>query len=168
MTTSPQRQQGLPLLALRVGERRVPLMWYRVFGAGSEMPAPAAILDFLAGRSASVSGEFATDASGWYRADLLVDGASLQLERYLAEEQGIRAELNSWAAWLETHENAPEHVRLMERMIQTAQLFTLHGGEEVEQICLGLCRFLAGATVGVYQIDGRGFFTLDGSLLVAE
>src|SRR5215469_16492319 len=97
-------------------------VWYRVFGTSSEMPASATILDFLADRSVSVSGEFATDASGWYQADLLVDGAALQLERYLAEEEGIRADLNSWAAWLETRENAPEHVRLMERMIQTDQL----------------------------------------------
>jgi hypothetical protein len=90
------------------------------------------------------------------------------LERYLAEEEGIRAELNSWAAWLETHENAPEHTHLMERMIQTAQLLTLHGGEGPEQICIDLCRFLAGATAGVYQIDERGFFAADGTLLVVE
>jgi hypothetical protein len=143
-------------------------VWYRVFGAGSEMPAPAAILDFLAGRNASVAGDFATDATGWYRADLLVAGAALQLERYLAEEEGIRAELNSWAAWLETHENAPEHVRLMERTIQTAQLFTLHCGEGSDQVCIDLCRFFADVTAGVYQIDERGFFAADGSLLVAE
>jgi hypothetical protein len=131
------------------------------------MPAPAAILTFLTSRFASVSGEFATDASGWYQAELLVDGVRLQLERYLAEEEGIRAELNSWAAWLETREDAPEHVRLMERMIQTVQLFTLHG-EGAEQVCIDLCRFLAGATAGVYQIDGRGFFAADGALLVSE
>ena len=143
-------------------------VWYRVFGASSEMPTSAAILDFLAGRGVSVSGEFATDASGWYQADLLVNGVPLQLERYLAEEEGIRAELNSWAAWLETRENAPEHAHLMERMIQTAQLFTLHGGEGSEQICIDICRFLAGATAGVYQIDERGFFAADSNLLVAE
>ncbi|HEY7425402.1 MAG TPA: hypothetical protein VH682_14320 [Gemmataceae bacterium] len=146
-------------------------VWYRVFGASSEMPASAAILDFLAGRSASVSGAFATDTSGWYQADLLVDGAALQLERYLAEEEGIRAELNSWAAWLETREDALEHVLLMERMIQTAQLFTLRSSQEstrIEQVGIALCRFLAVATAGVYQIDERGLFAADGTLLVAE
>jgi len=145
--------------------------WYRIFGGSSDMPAPAAIREFLTGRYASVSGEFASDASGWYRADLLVDGLTLQLERYLADEPGIRAELNSWAAWLETRESAPEHVRLMERMIQTAQLFTLHGNEEsarAESACVALCRFLAETTAGVYQIDDRGLFTADGRLLVAE
>jgi hypothetical protein len=97
----------------------------------------------------------------------VVDGVSLQLERYIAGEDGLRAELNSWAAWLETQESAPEHVALMERMIQTAQLFTLHANAEsaaAEQ----LCRFLAGSTAGIYQIDGRGLFAANGSLLVPE
>jgi len=142
-------------------------VWYRVFGTSSAMPAPAAILDYLAGSGASVCGDFATDASGWYRADLVVDGVALQLERYLAEEEGIRAELNSWAAWLETRENASEHVPLMERMIQTEQLVTLGIREESAQ-AEGLCRFLAEITSGVYQIDERGFFAVDGRLLVAE
>ena len=96
-----------------------------------------------------------------------MDGAALQLERFLAEEEGIRAELNSWAAWLETRENAPEHVRLMERMIQTKQLFTLQSIEESAQ-AERLCRFLAEITLGVYQIDVRGFFAADGVLLVPE
>ena len=146
-------------------------MWYRIFGSNSEMPACANILAFLDGRYPSVSGDFAADASGWYRADLLVDGASLQLERYLAEEPSIRAELNGWAAWLETRANSPEHLRLMERMIQTFQLFTLQSTEEsarAESACVELCRFLTATTAGVYQIDERGFFDAEGRLLVAE
>ncbi|HTU21029.1 MAG TPA: hypothetical protein VMG10_23455 [Gemmataceae bacterium] len=145
--------------------------WYRIFAASSAMPMPEAIREFLANRYPSVSASFAADDSGWYQADLLVDGISLQLERYLADEPGIRAELNSWAAWLETREDAPEHVRLMERMIQTAQLFTLQSKEEsahAESVCLALCRFLAETTAGVYQIDERGFFAADGRLLVGE
>jgi hypothetical protein len=146
-------------------------MWYRVFAASTEMPAPEALVAFLVSRYVSVSSDFAADDSGWYRADFLVEGMSLQVERYVADEPEIRAELNSWAAWLETRENAPEHVPLMERMIQTAQLFTLHSGddsERAETVCVELCRFLAAATAGVYQIDERGFFAADGSLLVAE
>ncbi len=145
--------------------------WYRIFGGSSAMPAPAAILEFLTFRNASVSGDFAADACGWYRADLVVESAALQLERYLADEAGIRAELNSWAAWLETRTDAAEHVHLMERMIQTAQLFTLRSDEDsprAEDVCVELCRFLAEATAGVYQIDERGFFAVDGRLLIAE
>lgn len=146
-------------------------MWYRIFGGSSDMPSPAAIQEFLNCRYASVAAAFAEDDTGWYQADLAVDGFSLRLERYLADEPGIRAELNSWAAWLETRENAPEHIRLMERMIQTTQLFTLQSEEDsarAESVCVALCRFVAERTAGVYQIDGSGFFAVDGSLLVAE
>lgn len=142
-------------------------VWNRVFGSDPEMPAPAAILDHLTGLFASVRGEFAAEATGWYRADLVVEDVSLQLERYVAGEEGVRAELNSWAAWLETREDSPTTVALMERMIQTAQLFTLHASAEssaTEQ----LCRFLAEVTAGMYQVDGRGLFAADGTLLVAE
>jgi hypothetical protein len=146
-------------------------MWYRIFGGTSTMPTPEALEAFLAARHASVSCHFAADDSGWYRGDLMVDGMAFQLERYLGDEPGIRAELNGWAAWLETREDAAEHVRLMERMIQTAQLFTLHGDEDsrqAETVAIALCRFLAAATEGVYQIDERGFFTAEGALLIAE
>ncbi|MGH7173316.1 MAG: hypothetical protein ACRELF_06550 [Gemmataceae bacterium] len=145
--------------------------WYRIFASSGDMPAPDALREFLTGRYASVSSEFAEDASGWYQADLLVDGVALQLERYLADEAGIRAELNSWAAWLETRDNAPEHVCLMERTIQTNQLFTLQSNEEsarADRVCVALCRFLAETTADVYQIDACGFFAADGRLLVAE
>jgi hypothetical protein len=146
-------------------------MWYRIFARISDVPAPEAMLDFLAARRAPVCGDFAVEDSGWYRADLVVEGESLQLERYLACEPGIRAELNSWAAWLETREDTPERVRLMERIIQTVQLFTLHGDGEstrTEKLCVELCRFLAEKTDGVYQIDERGFFDAEGALLVSE
>lgn len=142
-------------------------MWYRVFGGNTEMPAPAAILNHLTSLFASVRAEFAADATGWYRADLVVDGVRLELERYVAGEKALRAELNSWAAWLETQESSPAHLALMERMIQTAQLFTLHASAE-SSANEPLCRFLAEATAGMYQIDGRGLFAADGALLVPE
>lgn len=145
--------------------------WYRIFAARSDTPTPADVLAFLTSRDASARGAFDADASGWYRADLIVEGASLQLERYRADEPGLRAELNGWAAWLETREDAPEHVGLMERMIQTAQLFTLRSDSEaarLENLCVELCRFLAEMTDGVYQIDDGGFFSAAGRLLVAE
>jgi hypothetical protein len=131
------------------------------------MPLPAAILQYLASVAASVRGEFAADATGWYQADLHTDDVSIQLERYLAGEEGVRAELDSWAAWLETRECSPEAFPLMERLIQTAQLFTLQASAE-SAVSEPLCRFLAAATAGIYQIDGRGLFAADGTLLVSE
>jgi hypothetical protein len=143
------------------------VVWYRVFGSNSEMPPPAAILEHLAGLAVSVRGEFTADATGWYQVDLHIDDMSIQLERYVVGEEGVRAELNTWAAWLETRESFPEAVRLMERMIQTAQLFTLQTATE-SPVSEQLCRFLAAATAGIYQIDGRGIFAADGALLVSE
>jgi hypothetical protein len=148
-------------------------MWYRIFGGNEVTPAPAAILEHFQSQGLSARGDFAGDEDGWFQAELVVEGMPLRLERFLAREEGIRAELNSWAAWLETREDEPRHVALMERMIQTAQLFTLERpGDEAEagsdRLCAGLCRFLAGVTAGVWQADGRGFFAADGTLLLAE
>jgi hypothetical protein len=146
-------------------------MWYRVFGGNSRLPTPESIREFLVGAGGIVLGDFVADASGWYRADLVVNGVTLQLERYLADEEGIRAELNGWAAWLETRAAESQHVSLMERAIQTTQLFTLHCQSETaqaERLGVGLCGFLAHVTEGVYQIDEQGFFDAEGTLLVRE
>ena len=146
-------------------------MWYRVFGSNARMPEshghPGVFGRFVCVRLRRVRGGRIRLVSR----DLLVDGVPLQLERYLATEEGIRAELNSWAAWLETRENAAEHVHLMERMIQTPQLFTLRSGEESAESGSNdvlACVVPRGFTAGVYQIDGRGFFAADGRLLVLE
>ena len=140
-------------------------MWYRVFGASDAEPAPAAILEWLNGL-ASVAGAFHGDEAGWFRAELTVAGATtLELERFLSTEEGVRAELNSWAAHLEACGDGPENVRLMERIIQVRQLFTVQGPAEADGVCVALCQLLAETTDGVYQIDGRGFFGADGALL---
>ena len=97
------------------------------------------------------------------------DGGSILLERWTSDEEGIRAELNSWAAYLETC-GGPHQVRLMERTIQTKQLFTLHdpSGDRLDPACVALCRHLATETAGFYQIDEIGFFDADGTFLVEE
>ena len=97
-------------------------------------PAPQTILDHLNGLGVRVAGRFEADAAGWFRAEFDFGGAAPpQLDRFLATEKGIRAELSSWAAFLETCADNANHLSLMERMIQTAQLFTLErpsGGDE--------------------------------------
>jgi hypothetical protein len=147
-------------------------LWYRVFGARDVAPTPGELLEAL---GAGVRGDFTGDADGWYAAVLHVgDGTPLHLERFLATEEGIRAELNSWAAELETWDYSPNHAPLMERVIAAKQLFTLrrpidHADEvRVECLCEGLCRYLAGFADGVWQADDRGFFAADGSLLLQE
>jgi hypothetical protein len=144
-------------------------VWCRVFAAGEAEPAPAAVLEFLNGL-AVVRGDFGGDAAGWFRADVVADGVPLHLERFLASEEGVRAELNAWAAHVEAGGD-PRGAGLMERLIQTKQLFTLERSDEAtaaDSLCVALCEFLARAADGVYQIDGRGFFAADGTPLLAE
>src|SRR3954464_14159068 len=130
--------------------------WYRVFGGSEVQPAPGMILEHLNGLGRPVTGSFQGDEAGWLRAELTGPGLPLlELERFLAGEEGIRAELNSWAAYVESCGDSPDHFRLMERLIQTRQVFTLRclgEGEDntrADELCLALCRFLAGRTEGI-------------------
>src|SRR4051812_31813199 len=144
---------------------------YRVFGTSDAHPEPAAVLADLRARGHEVTGHFRGDDRGWFRAELQpATGGTVEVECYLADEADIRHELNSWAAWLEAAGESDEHARLMRHMIATTRLFTLHAANEADAdaLCVALCELLAEATAGVYQIDGRGFFTADGILLVAE
>jgi hypothetical protein len=145
--------------------------WYRVFGTSDTQPEPAAVLAGLRASGHEAAGHFRGDDRGWFRAELLpAAGSPLEVECYLADEQDIRHELNSWAAWLEAAGESETHARLMRHMIATTRLFTLHPEDaaDADALCVALCALLAEATAGVYQIDGRGFFAADGTLLVAE
>lgn len=147
-------------------------MWYRVFGTSETAVDPNTVLEQLHAEGFEVTGHFRGDELGWFHVDLLFGGeTAIEVERYLASEEGIRAQLNTWAAWLESMPDNPRQLQLMQHMISTKQLFTLcppADDEPPTQICLALCRFLAQVTDGVYQIDGQGVFAADGSLLVAD
>jgi hypothetical protein len=147
-------------------------LWYRVFGLSEAAVEPAALLEYLHGLGLDAAGHFRGDEQGWFHAQLTPPGeAPVELERYHAGEEGIRDELNTWAAWLETHEDNPHHGPLMRHMIGTRQVFTLQQheeGEDTANLCLALCRYLARQTEGVYQADGRGYFSAEGTLLVSE
>jgi hypothetical protein len=101
-------------------------------------------------------------------------GETLEVNRYLTKEEGIRAELNAWAAWLETQESQATHERLMLQVVRTEQLFSIYlpgslaGNQRRKELCLDLCRYLARESSGVYQVDGLGFFDLDGTSLLEE
>jgi hypothetical protein len=146
-------------------------MWYRVFGTNQVEPRPATLLEHLQALGAEATGKFSGDEQGWFRAELTTpaENTTLQLERYLVSEEGIRAELNNWAAWIETNEDNPHQGRLMQHMISTMQLFTLRPpARGAAERCGEICRFLARETAGVYQVDGQGFFAADGTLLMSE
>ncbi len=150
-------------------------MWYRVFGASEMQPAPVAMAAQLHACGLAVAPHFKGDEFGWTSGELrLPTGAPVLLARYLTKEDDLRDDLNAHAAELETMDYSPNSVPLMERVIQTKQLITLRKPVDVpdevltEKVLEEACRFLASATNGVYQIDGRGWFAATGELLVQE
>lgn len=144
-------------------------MWYRIFAANAAEPDAAGILEWL-NRAAAVRGRFQGDDAGWFHAELQSDDLTLLLDRYTADEEGIRGELNTWAAVVEAGNEGERETALMERLIQSQQLFTLEGAEDAtsQRLCVALCQYLAQTSDGVYQIDGEGLFTGDGRLLWRE
>jgi hypothetical protein len=150
--------------------------WFRVFGSNEVQPQPAALLELLRSLGREATGNFRGDEQGWFEAEIIfaAGGPPLQVDRFLAREEGLRDELNTWAAWLETVEDNPQHAALMQQVIGTTQLFTLYqagldGKQRVlDEIGPAVCQFLARETAGVYQVDQQGFFAADGTLLVKE
>ena len=150
-------------------------MWYRVFGSSDSEPPPAALAEHLHALGLAVEPHFKGDDLGWTEGELrLPVGSPVLLARYLTKEDDLRDDLNAYAAELETMNYSPNSGPLMGRVIQTKQLLTLRkpvdAADEVllEKVLEAATRFLASATDGVYQIDGRGWFAADGQLLVQE
>src|SRR5687767_10631143 len=117
-------------------------MWYRVFCRSDAVATPNELLAELAGRGVPCTGRFRGDDTGWTAADLdLGAGTPVSVERYLTDTDDLRTDLNTWAAYLETLDYSPNHVGLMERVIQTRQLVTVrkpldHANEVlVERLC---------------------------------
>jgi len=145
--------------------------WYRVFGSSDAPVAPGSLLGHLNAQRYPVRACFEPGAADWYQAEVIREDAedSYDLQCYLADEEGIRDDLNSWAAAIEEIDT-PHQRRLMQHMISTQQLFTLRAvqGKPDHDFCKRLCQFLAGATRGIYQVDGMGFFDAAGELLAWE
>jgi hypothetical protein len=151
-------------------------VWFRVFGSNNVQPESAAVLAQMRGSGLSVAGKFFDDEEGWFQAELLFGDQepTLHVECFLAKEEGVRADLHAWAAWLETVEDNPNHQRLMQHMIATTHVFTLHESDawpkrgSIREVCIELCKFLARETAGVYHVDDQGFFDANGTLLLEE
>ena len=151
-------------------------MWYRVFCLSPDEPSPADLAAELHAAGLAVEPHFKGDDLGWTAGELRLPGGgtSVYLERYLAKEDDIRDELNSFAALLETCDYSPNSGPLMQHVIQTRQLVTLRkpvdARDEVllENVMLRTCQHLASHTDGVYQIDGAGWFRADGELMLQE
>ena len=151
-------------------------MWYRVFALKSDKPQPAALQQHLQSLGVDVPFHVRGDDHGWTALTLTLaeDTSALKLERFLAEEDDIRDDLDAWAAWLETQEHEPNHLKLMQYVIGTQQLFTLcrpldFADEDLlNRVCEGMMKFLATQCRGIYQIDGQGFFAANGQRILQE
>jgi hypothetical protein len=150
-------------------------MWYRVFGRSESEPSPSALAARLHEAGVPVEPHFKGDDLGWTAGELrLAGGATVFVQRYLAGEDDIRDDLNAYAAELETCDYSPNNGALMQHAIQTKQLITLeppsNAADEVtlDRLLEAACRFLATATDGVYQIDGKGWYSAAGELLLQE
>jgi hypothetical protein len=145
---------------------------HRVFATSDSEPQPGAVLEFLHALAPNIRGTFRGDDEGWFAAEFRGEEseAPIRVERFLSNEDGIRAELNTWAAWLESKESNPHSDRLMRQMIGVKQIFTIddEDADISDEVCAELCRFLARQTEGIYQVDGQGFFDASGLLLVPE
>jgi hypothetical protein len=146
-------------------------MWARVFGTNDRQPKPADLLEFLHGLGFEMTGKFRGDDRGWFHGDLvLTETDRISIDHFLAGEDEIRPDLNSWAAWIEAAPDCPNREHWMQRIIATSQLYTMEFPHELTgRKCLEpLCQFLARASDGIYQVDNLGLFDLDGKLLVKE
>ena len=121
----------------------------------------------------------ATNAAGCGPRSRFAPTTPLHLERFRSDEEGIRGELNSWAAFLggravTTSRTSPYRPDGAGRL-QTRQLFTLRRpgrslgrGAGRAPVAVDLCRYLASETDGMWQCDDEGFFAADGTLLLKE
>src|SRR5262245_21857727 len=119
---------------------------YRVFGCNDLVPPAAILLErWCADSGRRLSSKFQPSGEGWFHG-LIGDHTSvLVLNRWLAEEEGIRTELNNWAAAVESWDGNANVWPLMERIIQTKQLFLLTQqgeGLDAERWPLQLTRLL--------------------------
>jgi hypothetical protein len=145
-------------------------MWYRVFASNPDEPNPVRMVEYLHSLGHSFTPHFTGDDLGWTTARLdFAYGTPLAVNRYLTKADDLRNDLNAYAAELETQEDKPNSVVLMEKVIQTQQLFTFENtGGQLEAICDDLARWLANQTAGIVQIDGRGWLDSQGDLLLRE
>jgi len=145
-------------------------VWYRIFGQNNSNPDLAALLEHLHAAGLPAMAHFRGDDLGWTGGELVLGDQTVAVQRYLAKEDDLRDDLNTWAGWLETRTDQPRHEELMQRVINSKQLITLRSPAEsgFDGLCDEVCRWLARQTGGFYQADGRGFFAAAGELLLPD
>lgn len=150
-------------------------MWHRVFGLKPDEVSPSQLVEHLHSLGLSVEPHFKGDDLGWTAGELHLPGGSpVRLERFLTSEDELRRDLNTFAAELETMTFAEHRNKLMQHCIQTQQMIVLRRPSDhsddatLENVCVSTLQFLATQTDGIYQIDGEGWFAVDGECLLQE
>jgi hypothetical protein len=152
-------------------------MWYRVFGKLVKECPPEVISDALQNAGHPVRLDFKGDDLGWSSLAVTFsdrDETPIMVERYITAEDDIRDDLNTWAGWLESATYSAKAKELMEPVIQAAEMITLrkpidHANDaRLNNLCEQLSQLFAQTTLGMYQVDGLGFFDATGTLLVEE
>ena len=150
-------------------------LWMRIFTLSEATPDPVVLAEMVASLLPGATCHFGADDRGWFRLEIRPPaGGPIQIDRYHCEEEGIRRDLNTWAAWVETCDYCDDAPNLMERIIQSRQFFTVMRSLDtpdeagVERLCEGLCKHIAQALDGLWQADDAGLKAADGTLLLQE
>lgn len=145
--------------------------WFRVFLLQEDGPKPSEIMGCLQDFLPEANGKFRTDEDGWFQLILTHPSVGeLVMDHFLTLEKGIRSEINTWAAWLESK----QQFDLMERIIQVKQILSFEVTPEMEDNALDTLVFkrialnLAALAQGFVHIDGCGFLEPDGTLLIED
>jgi hypothetical protein len=154
-------------------------MWHRIFCRSSNLVEVSRLCEFLVSHGFSVNPNVRGDELGWTEAELVSANSPrstpISLCRYLTKEDDLRADLNSFAAELESYsEIQPQSQGCMEHVIQTQQLITFRkpldypNEIELERLCKAICHFFAIQLNGLYQVDGQGWMNAEGVEMVHE
>ena len=148
----------------------------RVFCRSDANLPPADLVSVLIHQGFTLIPHFKGDDLGWTGGTLILPGGGspVQIDRFLTDADELRPDLNRFAAELETLDYSPNHRPLMEWVIQTRQMVAFrrpidHADEAtLDRLCDALAQTIAGRLEGVYQMDGRGWYSASGELLLEE
>ncbi|MGF1583571.1 MAG: hypothetical protein ACFCD0_29995 [Gemmataceae bacterium] len=149
-------------------------LWYRIFAQSSESIDPNTLLEHLHTTGYPIQANFLKDDLGWFEATFSLEGSEVSLQLFHSDEKGVRAELDAFAAWIESQHTELNQIELMERVVTAKQVFAFEipdeqaNIEKVRQFCYHVSEFLVGQTQGLMQVDGEGLFDADGQLLLRE
>lgn len=145
--------------------------WFRIFSPQEQGLEPSRLMDCLDGVFPGIHGKFRADEEGWFQVVLTHELlGELPVDRFLSTEKGVRAQLNTWAAWFETKDR-PD---LMERMIQVKEILAfelppeVEPGSEESMPFRALTLAVAQLVAGICHVDGVGFLDTQDQLIIAD